>query len=630
MFRYLIVFISFFVFSCTELNQHKGVGNSTSPTASSGSTSDNLSRVALVIGNGNYHNAKIGTYFFDPLRNPVNDAEDMAKVLKNLGFEIILKTDVKTRTAMEEAVVAFWDRLRETPSADVGLFYFSGHGFQYQNINYLVPAEAAIANRLNIKNKVLDTDYVLDHLEDANRQGVNLMILDACRDSIPASFFDDRKNKGLFAEHLLKVGFTNMKAPVGSLIAYSTAPNTVSWGGLPGERNSVYTKYLLTGLREKPYLNVTHLLMNVRRGVIAETVDDGEQKPWEHTSLTHPFCFKPPCMSESEYQLRLKMVDLNPEGSTQEIAELKAALQRQKEVEAQRIAELQRQADTQRIAELEARLKRETQFQQQALLQAELKQAEVAYINSTAGEVFRDRLRDGSLGPEMVWIPAGTFRMGDIQGGGWEDEQPVHRVSMNQFAMGRYEVTFAEYDQFAQATGREESSDEGWGRGNRPVINVFWNDATGYAEWLSEQTGQTYRLPTEAEWEYAARAGSNTKYWWGNEIGKNRAACGGCGAKWGWDAKRMTAPIGSFAPNQFGLYDTVGNVWEWTCSEYENRYKGKEKYCLSKNRAKSDSLFVLRGGSWGDDARGTRSSDRGGGSRANRGGDHGFRLARLF
>ncbi|MEN8221031.1 MAG: SUMF1/EgtB/PvdO family nonheme iron enzyme [Pseudomonadota bacterium] len=134
-------------------------------------------------------------------------------------------------------------------------------------------------------------------------------------------------------------------------------------------------------------------------------------------------------------------------------------------------------------------------------------------------KVFRDRLKDGSLGPEMVWIPAGTFRMGDIQGGGHDNEKPVHQVSVSRFAIGKYEVTFAEYDKFAQATGRKKPNDRGWGRGNRPVINVSWHDATAYAEWLSQQTGQKYRLPTEAEWEYAARAGTTTKYWWGNQMG---------------------------------------------------------------------------------------------------------------
>jgi formylglycine-generating enzyme required for sulfatase activity len=206
------------------------------------------------------------------------------------------------------------------------------------------------------------------------------------------------------------------------------------------------------------------------------------------------------------------------------------------------------------------------------------------------GKVFQDRLKDGSLGPKMVWIPAGHFRMGDIQGGGGSDEKPVHEVSVDGFAMSQYEVTFAEYDKFAEATGRKKPSDRGWGRGNRPVIYVSWNDATAYAEWLSTQTGQKYRLPTEAEWEYAARAGTETKYWWGNEIGSNKANCYSdyCG-----DSFKYTAPVGSFAPNPFGLYDTAGNVWEWTCSEYSSSYDGSEKSCKEQV-----SLAVIRGGPW--------------------------------
>ncbi len=125
----------------------------------------------------------------------------------------------------------------------------------------------------------------------------------------------------------------------------------------------------------------------------------------------------------------------------------------------------------------------------------------------------------------MVWIPAGSFKMSDIQGSGYDDEKPVHRVSIDRFAMGKYEVTFAEYDKFAEATGRTKPDDEGWGRGKRPVINVSWNDATAYAKWLSKQTSKNYRLPTEAEWEYAARAGTETKYWWGNNISTNKANC---------------------------------------------------------------------------------------------------------
>jgi formylglycine-generating enzyme required for sulfatase activity len=202
----------------------------------------------------------------------------------------------------------------------------------------------------------------------------------------------------------------------------------------------------------------------------------------------------------------------------------------------------------------------------------------------TADSSFRDTLKDGSSGPEMVVIPAGTFRMGDIQGGGLSDEQPVHSVSVGQFAMGKYEVTFAEYDKFAEATGRSKPDDRGWGRGNRPVINVSWDDATAYAQWLSNQTGKQYRLPTEAEWEYAARAGTETSRYWGNDPdlacsyanvadqtvkqeNTNHWTIHNC-----TDGYFYTAPVGSFQANKFGLFDMLGNVWEWTCSEYDEKY----------------------------------------------------------
>jgi len=210
-----------------------------------------------------------------------------------------------------------------------------------------------------------------------------------------------------------------------------------------------------------------------------------------------------------------------------------------------------------------------------------------------AGQAFRDNLSDGGLGPEMVIIPAGRFQMGDIQSQGDSDERPVHWLSIDRFAMGRYEVTFAEYDRFATMTGAKKPYDQGWGRGNRPVINVSIEDAYAYSEWLTEQTRYKYRLPTEAEWEYAARAKTTSQYWWGEKMGFYHANCDGCGSR--WDNKK-TAPVGSFAANFFNLYDMLGNVYEWTCSKYEKRYTGKEQSCLSQHNA--DSLWVLRGGSW--------------------------------
>lgn len=236
--------------------------------------------------------------------------------------------------------------------------------------------------------------------------------------------------------------------------------------------------------------------------------------------------------------------------------------------------------------------------------------------------IFRDVLQDGSLSPEMVWIPAGAFRMGDIQGDGSTNEQPVHEVFVKRFAMGRYEVTFAEYDKFAEATGREKPNDMGWGRDNRPVMQISWHDATAYAEWLSQQTGHKYRLPTEAEWEYATRARTETKFWWGNEKVLNQANCNGCGGQWD---NTQTAQVGSFASNPFDLYDMAGNVCEWTCSAYENQYQGMEQHCAGKEDM---SLRVIRGGAWNTKPTRARTTSRNGASFEYRKNNVGFRLAR--
>jgi formylglycine-generating enzyme required for sulfatase activity len=150
-----------------------------------------------------------------------------------------------------------------------------------------------------------------------------------------------------------------------------------------------------------------------------------------------------------------------------------------------------------------------------------------------------------------------------------------------------------------------------------------------YAEWLSQETGQKYRLPTEAEWEYAARAGTETRYWWGNTASHEYAnygtdkCCNGLAT--GKDRWKYTAPVGSFAPNAFGLYDTVGNVAEWTCSEYEEHYRGKELRCLDKSRV---SLFVLRGGSWGLYPMRVRAAERDGREASYSSWVIGFRLVR--
>ncbi|MCK4762165.1 MAG: SUMF1/EgtB/PvdO family nonheme iron enzyme [Candidatus Aminicenantes bacterium] len=244
---------------------------------------------------------------------------------------------------------------------------------------------------------------------------------------------------------------------------------------------------------------------------------------------------------------------------------------------------------------------------------------------------FNDPFTDGDngQGPQMIKIPGGSFMMGDSQGTGFRDEKPVHLVSVSPIAVSCFEITFEEYDRFCEATKRRKPEDNGWGRGDRPVIYVSWLDAAAYTKWLTEQTGFQYRLPTEAEWEYFACSGSDTDYWWGNKIGREKACCDGCGAKWGWDAEKSTAPVGSFKSNKFGIHDTVGNAWEWTCSEYTPGYNEskKEENCLGKIKTGGE-LVVLRGGAWNEKPGHCRVSRRRGLNPGERSPYIGFRVVR--
>ncbi|SIP87761.1 SUMF1/EgtB/PvdO family nonheme iron enzyme [Marinobacterium stanieri] len=221
--------------------------------------------------------------------------------------------------------------------------------------------------------------------------------------------------------------------------------------------------------------------------------------------------------------------------------------------------------------------------------------------------LFQDELMDGSRGPQMVVIPGGQFRMGDLHGQGDDNEYPVHDVQIPvSFALARYEVTFEDYDRFAEATGRDLPEDEDWGRGQRPVVNVSWQDAAAYARWLAEQTGQPYRLPTEAEWEYSARAGTQSVYWWGDEMLDGYAVCDGCDTQWGG---KQTAPVGSAKANPWGLHDMSGNVDEWVLDCYQPDYSNAPS---DGNAAQITGCNqrVMRGGSWFDIPRLTRPASR--------------------
>jgi formylglycine-generating enzyme required for sulfatase activity len=229
--------------------------------------------------------------------------------------------------------------------------------------------------------------------------------------------------------------------------------------------------------------------------------------------------------------------------------------------------------------------------------------------------------------PEMVVVPAGQFMMGSPKGekDGHGDEAPQHEVTISKpYAVGKFTVTFAEWDVCAAAAACPKAKDEGWGRENRPVINVSWDDAKQYVAWLSRVSGKSYRLLTEAEWEYAARAGTSTAYYWGDEIGSGNANCDGCGSERG----RNTTLAGSFKGNAFGLHDMAGNVWQWV-EDCHAGYAGGPSDG-SANTTTGCVGRVLRGGSWNGNPQFLRAAFRLYDSPFIRYRNTGFRVARTL
>lgn len=233
--------------------------------------------------------------------------------------------------------------------------------------------------------------------------------------------------------------------------------------------------------------------------------------------------------------------------------------------------------------------------------------------------------RDCGECPEMVVIPAGSFVMGSpaSEEGRDPDEGPERTVRLSRpLAVGTFEVTFAEWDACVAAGGCSHwPGDQGWGRGTRPVINVSWNEAQDYVAWLSRRTGRTYRLLTEAEWEYAARGGTTTPWHTGLSISPSQANF--------WDSRlRRTQPVGSYPANRFGLHDMAGNVWEWVEDCPQRSYAGAPADASRAVTTGACSSRGLRGGSWVDAPHFLRSANRGGGTPGGRFNLIGFRVAR--
>jgi formylglycine-generating enzyme required for sulfatase activity len=442
---------------------------------------------------------------------------------------------------MQRAVDAFTGKIR---SGTVALFYFSGYGIQVARQTYLLPVNAQVWTEAEVRRDGVSVDALLAEM---NRKGakVKIIILDAAR----RNPFERRFRASA-------AGLAALDAPDGTLALYSAAPGKVINDGTGA--NSLFVSELIKELRS-PNLTAEEVFNRARIGV--SRASNNEQVPWVASSLLEEFYF----------------------GSSRPVATAPAATPAP--------APAATPAPAPPPAPAQAPAARPPQVSSTA--------PATDPANLKSGDIFRDCAGCG----ELVVVPAGSFDMGSAT----EYENPVHRVSISKpFAIGRYEVTFGEWDQCVDDGGcKHRPDDREWGRGDRPVINVSWLDAKAFVTWLSQKTGKTYRLPTEAEWEYAARGGSNTAYWWGRDVGSRQANCRECNTG---DVQK-TAPVGSYKPNAFGLYDTAGNAAEWIEDCWNDNYRGAPNNGSAWTSGQC-RLRVLRGGAFDSQAKYLRSMAR--------------------
>jgi len=587
-------------------------------------------RIALVIGNGAYTNS--------PLKNPVNDAKDVAAKLRGLGFEVIERNNLQTKQ-IGGTLREFRSKL--SPGA-VALVFYAGHGLQIKGINYLPSVDADINSEEDVPNQSIGMNQIMDVLEESKSR-LNLVFLDACRNNPYARSFRSG-DKGL----------ARVTAPSGTLISYATKPGSVSSDG--NGRNGLYTSKLLTQMDSN--LQIEQSLKRVVTEVKAAS--QGKQEPWMEGSIEGDFCFAG-CAGGASAVVNIAPAVAAPIANGLALDDIKKnqairgqwdKWQQAMKADYDKVAALNAAADLQNTAwdrflasytqnnpysNEDETLRASAQSKKQSL-QAQPKQATQVTAQTA------NTLRDCAECPEMVVIPAGSFDMGSpsYEGGRLDDEGPVHRVTIKKaFALGRTEITRGQFAAFVSETGystgdkcltfeggkAEERSKRSWRnpgysqQDSHPAVCLNWNDANAYTEWLSHKTGKRFRLPTEAEWEFAARGNTTTARYWGNSLEQACTYANGMdttgkakvkGVTWEplncSDGFTYTAPVASLKPNAFGLYDMIGNVFEWTADSYHENYQGAP---TDGTEWQGDGVMrVLRGGSWDVNAASLRAAYR--------------------
>jgi len=586
-------------------------------------------RVALVIGNGNYVNAR-------KLVNPVNDANDMAKALTDVGFEVISGTNLSLKQ-MTEKVREFGDKLKA--SGGVGLFYYAGHGIQVNSRNYLIPVEADISREDEIDFAALNFDIVLRKMATANN-GLNIVILDACRNNPFARSWNRGEEEG---------GLAQINAPTGTFIAYATSPDKTASDGTG--RNGLYTAELLKFIKQ-PNMKIEETFKEVRKAVKQASGD--KQIPWDSSSLSGEFYFK------TDKSTIAKTVTNNQTTETMITAKTKA----EQEKEAWDLVKNSASASDFRYyleefpsganaaaakIRLEELIWQTVRGSDKAKIQAYLNEfpsganASAARIrikqleesanvttnptptsnnstNRTAGAISKATL-PGGVEMSFAYIPAGSFEMGRAEPNSMTNfrENPGHTVKISrEFWMQTTEVTQAQWKAIMGAL--PSKCDYGKLKGlflgdNKPIVCVSWDDAQKFVSQMNlKNDGYKYRLPTEAEWEYAARAGTTGDYagdldsmaWYYKNAGDQILS-----GEWNEDKvesnNNRTHDVGTKQANAWGLYDMHGNVWEW-CQDWYGSYPSGT--VTDPTGATSGSRRVLRGGTWHLTAEGLRSAVR--------------------
>lgn len=583
-------------------------------------TTPGARRIALLIGNGDYPD--------NPLRNPVHDVRAMSRLLAAQGFEVMHYENL-TSAQMKQALHSFNQRLH---AGGIGLFYFSGHGLQLANRTLLAPVDSGIRFPARLIENSIDLHSVLAGMLPPRAGKRNLIILDTCLNNPFGS------------------GTTGMpKLPAQTLVAYATSPGRFA---ADGTLHGVYTAELIKSLA-MPGLEVSEAFTRVASSVAQLT--GHEQIPQMSSTLSGTMVLaqwraqpRPapqdnaivalqsrailPKDSSEQYELAFwdsikdsdhaadyeAYLQAYPNGRFAALAKARIARLRAAAPKSATPAPATREPEQARPKPPKVK-KTPKEAPQETPPQAQPAPAAPA---SAAGAKTAE-ITDCPGCPALISVPGGAFTMGNNASD--LSEKPAHKVTLAApFAIGKYEITIAQWNACVEAGGCAKPGADAKGAPNTPVRDVSWDDAQQYVKWLSKLSGKAYRLPTEAEWEFAARGGTSTRFWWGEKMETGKADCKDCGPPW---TEQGPLAVGSFAANPFGLHDVNGSVWEWVEDCWHTSYKGApaDGHAWETPNCRER---VIRGGSWREGASYMLSTTRFKYAASVRDGQNGFRVAR--